>query len=42
MLPSAPGLTLRQLLSLAYVFAFPDRWLRRVLGVQGFSINPPR
>jgi hypothetical protein len=42
MLPSAPGLTLRQLLSLAYVFAFPDRWLRRVLGVQGFTIDPPR
>jgi hypothetical protein len=30
------------LLSLAYVFAFPDRWLRTVLGVQGFTINPPR
>ena len=42
MLPSAPGLTLRQLLSLAYVFVFPDRWLRRVLGVQGFTIKPPR
>jgi hypothetical protein len=42
MLPSAPGLTLRQLLSLAYVFVFPDRWLRRVFGVQGFSIHPPR
>lgn len=42
MLPSAPGLALRQLLSLAYVFVFPNRWLRRVLGVQGFTIDPPR
>lgn len=35
----APGLAVRQLLSLAYVFAMPSRWLRRVLGVQGFNLN---